>query len=94
MQARTIDRRLQRLERVGAWPDVQVLVENHKYYDELTDRQKRRFCSMNGISRRVFEEIALLLFGDLHLLLMEFDPPTGEEVAEIKAEITAGTFKN
>ena len=94
MQARTIDRRLQRLERVGAWPDVQVLVENHKYYDELTDRQKRRFCSMNGISRRDYEEIALSLFGDLHLLLMKFDRPASEEVAEIKNEITAGTFQN
>lgn len=94
MQARTIDRRLQRLERVGAWPDVQVLVENHKYYDELTERQKRRFCSMNRVSRRDYEEIALSLFGDLHLLLMKFDPPTGEEVAEIKAEVAAGTFKN
>lgn len=91
---RTALNRLARLEQVGAWPDVQVLVENHKYYDELTDRQKRRFCSMNGISVRDYEAIALSLFGDLHLLLMAFDRPTGEEMTAIKAEIENHTFRN
>lgn len=84
---RALSRRLVQLEKMGAWPDVQVLVENHKYYDQLTDRQKRRFCSMNGISVRDYEAIALSLFGDLHLLLMKFDPPTGEEIRQIKGEI-------
>ena len=94
IQGRTIDRRLQRLERVGAWPDVQMLIENHKYYDQLTDRQKRRFCSMNGVSRRDYEEIALSLFGDLHLLLTKFDKPTNKELAQIKSEIENHTFRN
>ena len=91
---RTALKKLEALERAGSWPDVQVLVENHKYYDELTERQKRRFCSMNGISVRDYEAIALSLFGDLHLLLMKFDKPTNKELAQIKSEITAGTFQN
>lgn len=91
---RTALKKLEALERAGAWPDVQMLVANHKYYDELTERQKRRFCSMNRVSRRDFEEIALSLFGDLHLLLMKFDPPTGEALTAIKAEIENHTFRN
>lgn len=91
---RTALKKLEALERAGAWPDVQMLVENHKYYDELTDRQKRRFCSMNGVSRRDYEAIALSLFGDLHLLLMKFDKPTNKELAQIKSEIENHTFRN
>jgi hypothetical protein len=91
----TISRRLDRLEQTsGPWSDIERLIEGRRFYDQLTERQKRRFCSMNGISRRDFEEIALSLFGDLHLLLTKFDQPTNKELAQIKSEIENHTFRN
>ena len=91
-----IEKRLQLLEAKCNQPflDIEELIRKGLCYDELTDKQKDRFCELCGVPRSVYEEIDLTIFGDLHTSLRKFDPPTPEELSDILTEAKAGTFRN
>lgn len=75
-----------------AFADVLKLIRRGAHYDELDDHQKSRYCSMIGTPQKVYEEIALVVVGDLHILLQKFDPPTPEELKSIVDEIEQTVF--
>ena len=77
-----------------AFADVLKLIRRGAHYDELNDQQKSRFCSMLGTPQKVYEEIALAVVGDLHILLQKFDPPTPEELKAIVDELKHSLLSN
>lgn len=91
-----IEKRLQLLEAKCNQPfsDIEELIRKGLCYDELSDKQKDRFCELCGVPRSVYEEIDLTIFGDLHTCLRKFDPPTPDELSDVLAEARAGTFRN
>lgn len=81
-------RRIKALEAASPlYADVLELIRRGVRYDELDDHQKNRYCSMIGTPRKVYEEIALDVVGDLHILLQKFEPPTPEELKAIIDEL-------
>lgn len=90
-----IEKRLQLLEGKSNQPfsDIEELIRKGRCYDELTDKQKDRFCKLCGVPRSVYEEIDLTIFGDLHTSLRKFDPPTPDELSVILSEAKAGKFR-
>ena len=90
-----IEKRLQLLEAKCNQPfsDIEELIRKGLCYDELSDKQKDRFCELCGVPRSVYEEIDLTIFGDLHTSLRQFDPPTPEELNDILTEAKAGKFR-
>lgn len=77
-----------------AFADVLKLIRRGARYDELNDQQKSRYCSMIGTPQKVYEEIALDVVGDLHILLQRFDPPTPDELKEIIDELEQTVLNN
>ena len=90
-----IEKRLQLLEAKCNQPfsDIEELIRKGMYYDELTYKQRDRFCELCGVPRSVYEEIDLTIFGDLHTSLRKFDPPTPEELSDILTEAKTGKFR-
>jgi len=67
----SISRRLEQLERTNRVPfrDVLLLIENNRYYDTLTDAEKRRFCAFIGMTQAEVEAESREVLGDLHFAL-------------------------
>lgn len=92
---KTYQRRLKALETASpAFADVLKLIRRGARYDELNDQQKSRYCSMIGTPQKVYEEIALDVVGDLHILLQRFDSPTPDELKEIIDELEQTVLNN
>ena len=70
---KSISRRLEQLETANRVPfrDVLLLIDAHRYYDELTEEQKERFCAYAGEPRADVEAEAYELLNDLHFMLMK-----------------------
>jgi hypothetical protein len=86
-------RRIKALETARPpFADVLELIRQRTRYDELDEQQKSRYCQMIGTPRNVYEEIALDVVGDLHILLQRFDPPTPDELKEIIDELEQTTL--
>lgn len=93
---RNISARLHRLEAIpqpGKYADVERLISEHTYYDELTEAQKQRYYEYAQSDRRTDYEVALIsILGDTHIWLMavngNFDQII-EELHEIAKERNA-----
>lgn len=86
---RSITARLARLEAATVQPyaDIQTLIDQHRFYDELDEAQKNRYCAFVGVPRKTYEETNILVCGDLHTLLARIDQPTPEELAQIIQDV-------
>lgn len=85
----SFDRRLAKLEKANIQPyaDVLRLIDQNRYYDELTEAQKARYCAFVGVPRKTYEETNNLVCGNLHTMLKRIDPPTPEELAQIIQDV-------
>lgn len=80
------DKRLKKLESNPAqqWRDVRCLICQGRYYDELSDEQRHRYCEYWGTERNAFEEVETAVSGSLHFRLEpKPDPPTPSKLREI-----------
>ena len=86
---RSFDRRLTKLEMANIQPyaDVLKLIDQNRYYDELDEAQKNRYCEYVRVPRQIFEETHILACGDFHTLLKRIDPPTPEELSQIIQDV-------
>lgn len=71
------------------YPDIQRLVEQGKYYDELTDNQKSRWAIYYGFSsRETFEWIQRVTDKSLHFQITERPtPPTADDLKLMLGEV-------
>ena len=84
------DKRLKKLESNPAqqWRDVGCLICQGRFYDELSDEQRQRYCECRGIERNAFEEVEKAVSGSLHFQLEpKPDPPTPSKLREIIKQI-------
>lgn len=92
---KSYEKRLKTLETARPpFSDVLELIRQRARYDELDEQQKSRYCQMTGTPRKVYEEIALDVVGDLHILLQRFDSPTPDELKEIIDELEQTVLNN
>lgn len=84
---RNISARLHRLEAIpqpGKYADVERLISEHTYYDELTEAQKQRYYEYAQSDRRTDYEAALIsVLGDTHLQLIAVDGNFDQIIDEI-----------
>lgn len=83
-----IHKRIERLEAPRRQPfaDIVALIEKHCLYDEITDRQRTRYCQYIGIPQAIFEEINMTVLGNTSVYLRRIEPPTPEELQVILEE--------
>lgn len=84
------DKRLEKLESNPAqqWRDVRCLICQGRYYDELSDEQRHRYCEYRGIEQNAYEEVETAVSGSLHFRLEpKPDPPTPSKLREIIKQI-------
>lgn len=91
-----IKKRLDALNKHDAerFSDVLLLIHQGKYYDDLTDEQKERYCLYKGSDRKIVEDVQFYLFdGNMHFLLEENElPPTTEEMKGIIDDVERKLF--
>lgn len=84
---RNISARLHRLEAIpqpGKYADVERLISEHTYYDELTEAQKQRYYEYAQSDRRTDYEAALIsILGDTHIWLMPVNGNFDEMIDDI-----------
>ena len=65
-----------------------MAIDKHIHYDELPkDEYKTLYCEYIGIDRETFEKVAVMVLGDLHIILRKIEPPTDKELQAIIAEV-------
>ena len=92
-----IEKRLEeieaQIEKFTRYAPIIVAIDKHIHYDELTkDEYKTLYCEYIGINREIFEKVATMIIGDLHIILRKIEPPTDEELQAIITESEQGTF--
>lgn len=84
-----VNSRLKRLERNatsgGDFADVLSWIRAGRFYDELDDSQKEKYCAYQGFPRKGMEDVENLIRGNLHIALEYKPKPLTED--EIKARI-------
>lgn len=84
---RNISARLHRLEAIpqpGEYADVERLISEHTYYDELTEAQRQRYFEYAQSARRADFEAALVsILGDTHIWLMAVDGNFDQIIEEL-----------
>lgn len=86
---------LEAIPRPGKFADIEQLIKERAYYDELTEEQKQRYFSFIETDKRdELEALWLFAFGDLHFQISKFDPPTVEELKRIEQDIKNRTLFN
>lgn len=85
---RSITRRINKLERQQAhnYADVVSWIREGRYYDELSDSEKERYCSYRNCDRIGLEQVVGYFFDGLHVPLERRPaPPTeAERVQRVK----------
>lgn len=75
---------LEAIPRPGKYADVERLISEHTYYDELTEAQKQRYYEYAQSTRRADFEAALVsILGDTHIWLMAVDGNFDQIIDEI-----------
>ena len=90
MEANMIRRRIKHLEAKTKPQFAEVLewIRVGRFYDELTDQEKDRYCEYRGHDREAMEEIEMMVTGDIHFLLERKPiPPTKAQMQQIRQEI-------
>lgn len=82
-----VKKRLAALEAIpqpGEYADVERLISEHTYYDELTEAQRQRYFEYAQSTRRADFEAALVsILGDTHIWLMAVDGNFDQIIDEI-----------
>lgn len=82
-----LKKRLAALEAIpqpGKYADVERLISERAYYDELTEAQKQRYFEYAQSDRRADYEAALIsVLGDTHLQLIAVDGNFDQIIDEI-----------
>ena len=90
------EKRLERLESRPAqqWSDVCCWVCQGRFYDELDEEQRARYCAYRGVDRTALEEVEHAVSGTLHFKLeRKPEPPTPSKLREIADYIEETFFK-
>ena len=81
------------IEMLTKYAPIIVAIDKHIHYDELPkDEYKTLYCEYIGIDRETFEKVAVMVLGDLHIILRKIEPPTDKELQEIIAEVEEKAF--
>ena len=76
------------IEMLTKYAPIIVAIDKHIHYDELPkDEYKTLYCEYIGIDRETFEKVAVMVLGDLHIILRKIEPPTDKELQAIIAEV-------
>ena len=76
------------IEMLTKYAPIIVAIDKHIHYDELPkDEYKTLYCEYIGIDRETFENVAVMVLGDLHIILRKIEPPTNKELQAIIAEV-------
>lgn len=82
-----VKKRLAALEAIpqpGKYADVERLISEHTYYDELTKAQRQRYFEYAQSTRRADYEAALIsILGDTHIWLMPVNGNFDEMIDDI-----------
>lgn len=81
------------IEMLTKFAPIMVAIDKHIHYDELpTDEYKNLYCEYIGIDRETFENVAVMVLGDLHIILRKIELPTEKELQSIIAEVEQEIF--
>ena len=85
----SLQARLNKLEakRQKPFADVLSLIEAHRYYDEISEDERTRYCAYIGIDKQSFAETNLLVLGGLHVALKQIEKPEARKLQNIITEI-------
>lgn len=76
------------IEMLTKYAPIIVAIDKHIHYDELPkDEYKTLYCEYIGIDRETFEKVAVMVLGDLHIILRKIEPPTDKDLQAIIAEV-------
>lgn len=86
--AKRLDNIEAHIEMLTKYTPIIVAIDKHIHYDELPkDEYKTLYCEYIGIDRETFEKVAVMVLGDLHIILRKIEPPTDKELQAIIAEV-------
>lgn len=77
------ERRVEKLEAKSGqeYSDINCLICQGRFYDELSEEQRYRYCEYYGVDKQAFEEVNLAVIGTLHFRLeRKLKPPTSSEM--------------
>ena len=81
------------IETLAKYAPIITSIDKHIHYDELLkDEYKALYCEYIGIDRETFENMAIVVLGDLHIILRKIEPPTDKELQAIIAEVEQEIF--
>ena len=76
------------IEMLTKFAPIMVAIDKHIHYDELPkDEYKTLYCEYIGIDRETFEKVAVMVLGDLHIILRKIEQPTDKALQAIIAEV-------
>ena len=86
--AKRLDNIEAHIEMLTKYAPIIVAIDKHIHYDELPkDEYKTLYCEYIGIDRETFEKVAVMVLGDLHIILRKIEPPTDKDLQAIIAEV-------
>jgi uncharacterized membrane protein YjdF len=81
------------IEMLTKYAPIIVAIYKHIHYDELPkDEYKTLYCEYIGIDRETFEKVAVMVLGDLHIILRKIETPTDKELQAIMSELEQDAF--
>ena len=81
------------IEMLTKYAPIIVAIDKHIHYDELPkDEYKTLYCEYIGIDRETFEKVAVMVLGDLHIILRKIETPTDKELQAIMSELEQDAF--
>ena len=86
--AKRLDNIEAHIEMLTKYAPIIVAIDKHIHYDELPkDEYKTLYCEYIGIDRETFENVAVMVLGDLHIILRKIETPTDKELQAIMSEL-------
>ena len=83
------------VQKITKFAPIIAAIKYHIYYDKLPkDEYRTLYCEYIGVDRKVFEEVNLMVLGDLHIMCEDIKPPpTPEELQSIIDELGRYTLE-
>lgn len=84
------ERRVEKLEAKSGqeYSDINCLICQGRFYDELSEEQRYRYCEYYGVDKQAFEDVNLAVIGTLHFKLEhKRKPSTRAEMNALIEEI-------
>ncbi len=83
------------MQKCNKYAPIIAAIRKHTYYDELPkDEYKTLYCQYIGVSRKAFEEVSIMISGDLHTMLQEPETSITPEEMEKRIEEVEEIIKN